>query len=241
MPLRDGVTDLDALVAALDDDVSAVVLQQPNFLGAVEDVAPLAAAAKQVGALVVCACDPLPLGILEPPGACGVDSRRRGPDARQPARLRRPVVRLLRRRAGAPAQMPGRIAGETQRRRRPPRLRADPADARAAHPPREGDLEHLHRAGAQRARGLLYLSWLGRRGLVELAELLLQRTAYARERLTALDGVEPLHEQPVVREFALRLDADVERVVERLPLRESMPATRSAATTRSMQTACSSR
>ena len=48
--------------------------------------------------------------------------------------------------------MPGRIAGETARRRRPARLRADPADARAAHPPRESDLEHLHGAGAQRAR-----------------------------------------------------------------------------------------
>ena len=48
--------------------------------------------------------------------------------------------------------MPGRIAGETERRRRPPRLRPRPADARAAHPPREGDPQHLHRAGAERAR-----------------------------------------------------------------------------------------
>ncbi len=38
--------------------------------------------------------------------------------------------------------------------------------------------------------GVIYLSWLGRRGIVELAELMLQRTAYARERLTALDGVQ---------------------------------------------------
>jgi glycine dehydrogenase subunit 1 len=58
----------------------------------------------------------------------------------------------------------------------------------------------------------VYLAWLGRRGLVELGELLLQRTHYARERLTALDGVRALHEQPVVREFAVALDADVARV-----------------------------
>ena len=37
--------------------------------------------------------------------------------------------------------------------------------------------------------GVIYLSWLGRRGLVELAELLVQRTAYARERLAAITGV----------------------------------------------------
>ncbi len=51
--------------------------------------------------------------------------------------------------------------------------------------------------------GVIYLSWLGRRGIVELAELMLQRTAYARERLQAIDGVQLLHEQPVVREFAV--------------------------------------
>ena len=48
--------------------------------------------------------------------------------------------------------MPGRIAGETDRRRRAPRLRARAADPRAAHPPREGDPQHLHLAGAERAR-----------------------------------------------------------------------------------------
>ena len=63
--------------------------------------------------------------------------------------------------------------------------------------------------------GVIYLSWLGRRGLVELGELLLQRTAYARTALAELDGVELLHEQPVVREFAVRLDAPVHAVIER--------------------------
>ena len=38
VPLADGVTDADALRDALGDDVSAVFLQQPNFLGAVEDL-----------------------------------------------------------------------------------------------------------------------------------------------------------------------------------------------------------
>ena len=51
--------------------------------------------------------------------------------------------------------------------------------------------------------GIIYLSWLGRRGLVELAELLVQRTAYARERLAAIPGVTLAHDQPVVREFPI--------------------------------------
>jgi glycine dehydrogenase subunit 1 len=63
--------------------------------------------------------------------------------------------------------------------------------------------------------GVIYLSWLGARGIVELVELMAQRTAYARQRLVALDGVSALHEQPVVREFALALDADVAAVIAR--------------------------
>jgi len=51
------------------------------------------------------------------------------------------------------------------------------------------------------------------------SELLLQRTHYARETLTALDGVEALHTRPVVREFAVRLDVggrdSVSAVIER--------------------------
>jgi glycine dehydrogenase subunit 1 len=62
---------------------------------------------------------------------------------------------------------------------------------------------------------MIYLSWLGRQGLVELGELLVQRTHYARERLCGLEGVEALHGAPVVREFAVELDAPVEAVVER--------------------------
>src|SRR5438874_1757390 len=58
-PLHDGVTELPAL----GDDVSAVIVQQPNFLGAVERVGALAASAREVGALTICACDPLPLAL----------------------------------------------------------------------------------------------------------------------------------------------------------------------------------
>ena len=56
-PLSDGVTELPEL----DEDVSAVIVQQPNFLGVVEDLGAVSEAAHAVGALSICACDPLPL------------------------------------------------------------------------------------------------------------------------------------------------------------------------------------
>ncbi|HZB75271.1 MAG TPA: glycine dehydrogenase, partial [Solirubrobacteraceae bacterium] len=155
-------------------------------------------------------------GVLRPPGDFGVDVAvgegqplgnrldYGGPSfgffAAQEAYLRR---------------MPGRIAGET--------TDADgrrgfvlTLQTREQHIRREKATHNITTAQTLNAlAGVIYLSWLGRQGLVELGELLLQRTAYAREALAAVEGVELLHEQPVVREFAVRLPgADVEAVID---------------------------
>ena len=89
---------------------------------------------------------------------------------------------------------------------------------------------------------MVHLAWLGREGFRELGELLVRRTAYARERLAAVEGVELLHEAPVVREFAVRARRAGRRGARPLRrARASPPATRSAASTPSTRTACWSR
>ena len=70
--------------------------------------------------------------------------RRRGPVDRQPADLRRPLCRPLRDAAEIHPPDAGPALRRDGRRRGPARLRADALDPRAAHPPRQGDLEHLH-------------------------------------------------------------------------------------------------
>jgi glycine dehydrogenase subunit 1 len=62
---------------------------------------------------------------------------------------------------------------------------------------------------------MVHLAWLGKRGFVELGELLVRRTAYARERLGSVEGVELLHDAPVVREFAITVDAPVGELLDR--------------------------
>ncbi len=219
VPLRDGVTDAEAWAAAIDADASAAIFAQPNFYGAVEDAAALASAARGAGGsgpVVVAQVDPLTLAILRPPGECGVDvAVGEGQSLGNRLDFGGPSFGLFAARDEFLRRMPGRIAGETTdvdgRRGFVLTLQT-----REQHIRREKATSNICTSQALNAlAGVVYLSWLGRRGIVELGELLLARTHHARERLSALPGVEKLHEQPVIREFALRLDADVAAVRSR--------------------------
>jgi glycine cleavage system P protein (glycine dehydrogenase) subunit 1 len=235
VPLLDGATDLDAWTAAIDGDTSAAIFAQPNFYGAVEDAPALSAAAKALAGgvggaggaeppVVIAQVDPLTLGILAPPGACGVDvAVGEGQSLGNRLDFGGPSFGLFAAREVYLRRMPGRIAGET--------VDVDgrrgfvlTLQTREQHIRREKATSNICTSQALNAlAGVVYLSWLGRRGIVELGELLLARTHYARETLSRLEGVEPLHSQPVVREFALRLDADVDAVRARCAARGVNP------------------
>ena len=148
---------------------------------------------------------------------------------------------------GPPAADAGPDRGRDARRRRPARLRADAADARAAHPPREGDLEHLHGAGAERARRRR-LPQLARprAACVELGELLLaahRLRARARSpRSTASSRCTSSRSCASSRVRARRRRRRASRVDRPLPGRGRQPRLRARARLpRSTPTACSSR
>ena len=211
-PLNNGVTELPAL----DDGVSAVIVQQPNFLGAVEDLTALSGAAHAAGAIAIAACDPLPLALLKTPGECGVDiAVGEGQSLGNRLDFGGPSFGFFAATEALMRRMPGRIAGETKdidgKRGFVLTLQT-----REQHIRREKATSNICTAQALNAlAGVIYLSWLGRRGIVELVELMLQRTAYARDRLQNIDGVTQIHDRPVVREFAVELDAPVRRVIGR--------------------------
>jgi glycine dehydrogenase subunit 1 len=215
--LAGGMTSAAEQAAAVDGETAAVFLQNPNFLGAVEDVEALGAAAKDAGALLVVAVDPMTLGVLRPPGECGADvAVGEGQPLGNRLDFGGPSFGFFCATQDQLRRMPGRIAGETEdvdgRRGFVLALQT-----REQHIRREKATHNICTAQALNAlAAVVHLAWLGRRGFRELGELLVQRTAYARERLAAVEGVELLHEAPVVREFALRLDAPVEAVLDRV-------------------------
>ena len=215
VPLTGGLTDAAALAEAVDESTAAVFVQNPNYLGAIEDLERLAEAAHAAGALLVASCDPISLGVLRPPGEAGADV---AVGEGQPLGGRLdyggPSFGFFCATEDHVRRMPGRISGET--------TDADgrrgfvlALQTREQHIRREKATHNICTAQALNALGgMIYLSWLGRRGLVELGELLARRTAYARSRLAAVEGVELLHTAPVLREFAVRLDAPVGAVLE---------------------------
>jgi glycine dehydrogenase subunit 1 len=225
VPLRDGVTDPDAWARAMDADTSAAIFAQPNFYGAVEDAAALSASVRTAVAasfgaegagfaapsdpVVICQVDPITLGVLKAPGECGVDvAVGEGQPLGNRLDFGGPSFGIFAAREEYLRRMPGRIAGR--------RGFVLTLQTREQHIRREKATSNICTSQALNAlAGVVYLTWLGRRGIVELGELLLARTHYAREALAALDGVEKLHEQPVIRELALRLDADVAAVKRR--------------------------
>jgi glycine dehydrogenase subunit 1 len=207
--LTDGLT----VLPALDDDISAVIVQQPNFLGAVEDIAALADSAHAAGGLLICAADPVPLAIIKPPGEEGADivvgegqTLGNRLDFGGPSFGFFAVSQALQRR------LPGRLAGET-RDREGRRGFVLTLQTREQHIRRDKATSNICTAQALNAlAGVIYLSWLGRRGIVELATLLLQRTGYARSELAKIPGVSLTHTQPVVREFPITIDGNLDEV-----------------------------
>jgi glycine dehydrogenase subunit 1 len=158
----------------------------------------------------VAAVDPMTLGILKPPGEYGVDiALGEGQPLGNRLDYGGPSFGFFAAQERFIRKMPGRIAGETvdAEGRRGFVLTLQ---TREQHIRREKATHNICTAQALNAlAGVIYLSWLGKRGVVEIGELMLRRTAYARESLSGLEQINP---GPVVREFAVRVP-DIDKAV----------------------------
>jgi hypothetical protein len=151
----DGTTDTGSLETLLADRrYAAVVVQSPNFFGAIDALGPAAAAAIRATKtlLIGVTAEALALAALATPASWGADiAVGEGQSFGNAIAYGGPHVGFIATtsRAGTPHSRAPRRAHARQRRTHG--LRADAAGARAAHPPRKGDLEHLHQPGALRA------------------------------------------------------------------------------------------
>jgi glycine dehydrogenase subunit 1 len=214
VPHDDGTTDPGALARAAED-AAAVVFQQPNFFGCLEPAPELAAAARDAGALAVVHADPLSLGVLEAPGRYGASIvLGEGQAAGNFPSYGGPHYGFLAARQEFIRRMPGRIVGET----------VDTAGERGYVLTLQTREQHIRREKATSnittnqtllaLGGLVYLTWLGPQGLLELGETCLSLAAYAKQRLAERAGLELLFpEQTTFKEFGVRVGRNAHEVV----------------------------
>ncbi|MDQ3876442.1 MAG: aminomethyl-transferring glycine dehydrogenase subunit GcvPA [Actinomycetota bacterium] len=211
VPHRGGVTDADE-VRATARDAAAVLFQHPNFFGCLEPAPDLAAAAGEAGALPVAHVDPLSLGILEAPGNYGCALViGEGQAAGNYLSYGGPHYGFLAARAEHIRRMPGRIVGET--------TDADgrrgfvlTLQTREQHIRREKATSNITTNQTLLALGgLVYLSWLGPRGLAEVGEACMALAEYGRQHLGRPALAFP--DQTTFKEFAVRVGRNAEEVV----------------------------
>ena len=143
MRRRADAAGAEDLIAAIDERDVLRRRAEPELLRPRRAILrQLADACHAAGALlVVVVTEVVSLGLIKPPGEMGADIVvGEGQSIGNALNFGGPYVGLFATREKFVRQMPGRLVRRDRRRRRPARLRADAVDARAAYPPREGDL-----------------------------------------------------------------------------------------------------
>jgi len=199
--LRDVSTDLEKIASLLDEDTAALVVQNPNFFGMVEDYGDLFAAARAKGAVNILVFYPLSLGILQTPGEMKADiAVGEGQSLGMPLSFGGPYLGLMAVEKKFLRKMPGRIVGETVDRNGK-RAYVLTLQAREQHIRREKATSNICSNQALCAlRAAVFLSLLGKEGFRNTALLCLERAEYLKEKLRSVKQVR-IKDGPTFNEF----------------------------------------
>lgn len=209
-----GTVDVAELSAEVNDQTACVVLEHPNFFGALEDAETIAQVAHDAGALMVAVFDPISLGILKRPGDWGADiAVAEGQSLGTPMSYGGPVLGILACKDELVRRLPGRVVGETTDRRGN-KCYTLTMQTREQHIRREKSTSNVCTNQALFAlRATAYLSLVGPGGLRDVANLCLQKSRYLAERLDSTSRFELVFTAPTFKEFVVR---DRENAVEAL-------------------------
>ena len=213
-----GIANRRQIAEQLGDDTAAVVVQNPNFFGCLDDLSDVADLAHQRGAMLIVSAYPVALGVAKTPGAMGADIvTGEGQSLGLPLSFGGPYLGFIAARKNHMRKMPGRIAGKT--------LDADGREgfvltlqAREQHIRREKATSNIcTNQGLCALTATIYLALLGRQGLVELCDNCMQKASYARGKLLAIPGVSMRFPgRHFFNEFVLQLPRQAGQVIRRL-------------------------
>lgn len=217
---QSGKTSLDALKAFEGEDITAVVLSQPNFFGTLEDVDAITDWAHHNNTIVIAVVNPLSLAILKPPGEWGESGADiavgDGQPLGAPMSSGGPYYGFMCCKQAYVRQMPGRIVGRTvdQQGREGFVLTLQ---AREQHIRRSKATSNIcTNQGLVVTASTIHMSLLGPEGLKQTALSCHQNTQQLVEKLTAIDGVELVFDQPRFHEAVIKLSKPADEVLAKL-------------------------
>lgn len=214
---NNGVTDPERLSQSISDKTAVVVIQYPNFFGSVEDIRAIIEMAHRHGALAVIVADPIALGLLKAPGELGADIVvGEGQPLGIPLNFGGPYLGFFATRMEHVRKMPGRIVGGT----------VDSEgktgycltfQTREQHIKRERATSNICTNEALVAlAATVYMAAMGKQGLRDAANLCVQKTAYARQRIGGLKGYSVPFTSHVFKEFVVKTPVAPKRIQEKL-------------------------
>jgi glycine dehydrogenase subunit 1 len=217
-----GRTPLSALRRFEGGQFAALVVQQPNFFGVLEEVDELADWAHAHGMLLIAVVNPTSLGLLEAPGRWGSDGRGadivcgEGQPLGVPLASGGPYFGFMTTRMQYVRQMPGRIVGRTLDTDGQPGFTLT-LQAREQHIRRgKANSNICTNQGLSVTAAAIYMSLLGAEGLARVAEASIARTRELVAALTAVPGVREVFSAPRFHEAVLSLDRPVGPVLAAL-------------------------
>ncbi|MFC1643934.1 aminomethyl-transferring glycine dehydrogenase subunit GcvPA, partial [Candidatus Omnitrophota bacterium] len=217
IPVTHGQSDRSEIDKYLDDETAAIILQNPNFFGAIDDHSDISEKCHKLGALVIESVYPISLGILKTPREMGVDIvTGEGQSLGIPLSFGGPYLGFISTRKEFARKMPGRIVGVT-RDEDGRRGFVLTLQTREQHIRREKATSNICSNEALCAlRALIYMTLVGKEGLKEVARLCMEKCEYAKKKLEGIKGVEIKRSSPTFNEFTMKLPKDPNEVIEKM-------------------------
>ena len=209
IPVSHGQSDREKVYASLDENTAAMVLQNPNFFGAIDNHADIVEKCHSLGILTIQSVYPIAMALLKPPGEIGVDIvTGEGQSLGIPLSFGGPYIGFMATTKKLARKMPGRIVGRTIDNKGREGFVLT-LQAREQHIRREKATSNICTNEALCAlRVHAYLSLLGTQGLKDVADLCVNKALYAKARFKEIKDVKVMESSPTFNEFTLRLPMD---------------------------------
>lgn len=212
-----GQSDRQKVFESLDEKTAAVIVQNPNFFGVIDDHSDIAERCHSMGILIIQSVYPISLSLLKSPGEQGIDiATGEGQSMGIPLSFGGPYLGFMAVRKVIVRKMPGRIVARTVDTQGREGFVLS-LQAREQHIRREKATSNICSNQALCAlRAHIYLSLIGNEGLKNVAQLCMDKAHYAKERIKAIPNVKVMESSPTFNEFTVKLPIDAGECVGKM-------------------------